>query len=191
MAGNCYGVVVLNCSYSATSPCRWIRSLISCSSLSRALTCSVWRSTGFTWTDVCSADWRTFTEPPSTNWGRACTDITSSTPSRYQHVEMLPAHLENRAAVTFSLSVLFSFQKGNLERTQEFFQKQALELQGQVEWREWFVLPFIPNPEQNPTFSPYFSRQWADTFLVSLHNFLSVLFQCMHILHQPSYKVMV
>uniref|UniRef100_A0AAR2KEB3 WD repeat-containing protein 91 n=1 Tax=Pygocentrus nattereri TaxID=42514 RepID=A0AAR2KEB3_PYGNA len=29
------------------------------------------------------------------------------------------------------------------------------------------------------TFSPYFSRQWADTFLVSLHNFLSVLFQCM------------
>uniref|UniRef100_A0AAR2JE40 WD repeat-containing protein 91 n=1 Tax=Pygocentrus nattereri TaxID=42514 RepID=A0AAR2JE40_PYGNA len=32
------------------------------------------------------------------------------------------------------------------------------------------------------TFSPYFSRQWADTFLVSLHNFLSVLFQCMHIL---------
>uniref|UniRef100_A0A7N6BMA0 WD repeat-containing protein 91 n=1 Tax=Anabas testudineus TaxID=64144 RepID=A0A7N6BMA0_ANATE len=70
-----------------------------------------------------------------------------------------------------------------IQRTQEFFQKQALELQGQVEWREWFILPFIPNPEQNPTFLPYFSRQWADTFLVSLHNFLSVLFQCMHILH--------
>uniref|UniRef100_A0A671V6W3 WD repeat-containing protein 91 n=1 Tax=Sparus aurata TaxID=8175 RepID=A0A671V6W3_SPAAU len=73
-------------------------------------------------------------------------------------------------------------QKGNLEKTQEFFQKQALELQGQAEWRDWFILPFIPAPEQNPTFSPYFSRQWADTFLVSLHNFLSVLFQCMHIL---------
>uniref|UniRef100_A0A3B4CM78 WD repeat-containing protein 91 n=1 Tax=Pygocentrus nattereri TaxID=42514 RepID=A0A3B4CM78_PYGNA len=70
----------------------------------------------------------------------------------------------------------------NQEKTQEFFQKQAVELQGQVEWRDWFVLPFIPAPEQNPAFSPYFSRQWADTFLVSLHNFLSVLFQCMHIL---------
>ncbi|KAF3702373.1 WD repeat-containing protein 91 [Channa argus] len=75
--------------------------------------------------------------------------------------------------------VINTIQKGNLEKTQEFFQKQAVELQGQVEWRDWFILPFIPTPEQNPTFSPYFSRQWADTFLVSLHNFLSVLFQCM------------
>uniref|UniRef100_A0A3Q3Q1G0 WD repeat-containing protein 91 n=1 Tax=Monopterus albus TaxID=43700 RepID=A0A3Q3Q1G0_MONAL len=78
--------------------------------------------------------------------------------------------------------VINTIQKGNLEKTQEFFQKQALELQGQVEWRDWFILPFIPSPEQNPAFSPYFSRQWADTFLVSLHNFLSVLFQYMHIL---------
>ncbi|CAJ1071073.1 WD repeat-containing protein 91 isoform X1 [Xyrichtys novacula] len=75
--------------------------------------------------------------------------------------------------------VINTIQKGNLEKTQEFFQKQALELQGQAEWRDWFILPFIPAPEQNPAFSPYFSRQWADTFLVSLHNFLSVLFQCM------------
>ncbi|CAN9504747.1 unnamed protein product [Ophioblennius macclurei] len=75
--------------------------------------------------------------------------------------------------------VINSIQRGNLEKTQEFFQKQALELQGQAEWRDWFILPFISAPEQNSAFSPYFSRQWADTFLVSLHNFLSVLFQCM------------
>ncbi|XP_056288280.1 WD repeat-containing protein 91 [Pseudoliparis swirei] len=75
--------------------------------------------------------------------------------------------------------VINTVQKGNLEKTQEFFQMQASELQSQVEWRDWFILPFIPSPEQNPAFSPYFSRQWADTFLVSLHNFLSVLFQCM------------
>uniref|UniRef100_A0A671V840 WD repeat-containing protein 91 n=1 Tax=Sparus aurata TaxID=8175 RepID=A0A671V840_SPAAU len=78
--------------------------------------------------------------------------------------------------------IINTVQRGNLEKTQEFFQKQALELQGQAEWRDWFILPFIPAPEQNPTFSPYFSRQWADTFLVSLHNFLSVLFQ---VLPQP------
>uniref|UniRef100_A0A3Q2WUU3 WD repeat-containing protein 91 n=1 Tax=Haplochromis burtoni TaxID=8153 RepID=A0A3Q2WUU3_HAPBU len=70
----------------------------------------------------------------------------------------------------------------NLEKTQEFFQKQASELQGQAEWRDWFILPFISSPEQNSAFCQYFSRQWSDTFLVSLHNFLSVLFQCMHIL---------
>uniref|UniRef100_H3CCZ4 WD repeat-containing protein 91 n=1 Tax=Tetraodon nigroviridis TaxID=99883 RepID=H3CCZ4_TETNG len=77
--------------------------------------------------------------------------------------------------------VINTIQRSNLEKTQEFFQKQALELQGQAEWRDWFILPFIANPEQNPAFAPYFSRQWADTFMVSLHNFLSVLFQCMHI----------
>uniref|UniRef100_A0A673YPS6 Uncharacterized protein n=1 Tax=Salmo trutta TaxID=8032 RepID=A0A673YPS6_SALTR len=49
-------------------------------------------------------------------------------------------------------------------------QRQAQELQGQSEWRDWFILQFITCP------------QWSDTFLVLLHNFLSVLFQCMHIL---------
>uniref|UniRef100_A0A3Q4BAT6 ARMC9 CTLH-like domain-containing protein n=1 Tax=Mola mola TaxID=94237 RepID=A0A3Q4BAT6_MOLML len=82
--------------------------------------------------------------------------------------------------------VINTIQKGNLEKTQEFFHKQASELQGQAEWRDWFILPFIPAPEQNPTFCPYFSRQWADTFLVSLHNFLSVLFQFLNcFLPQP------
>lgn len=94
----------------------------------------------------------------------------------------------NNKCITTEFLPLFSpffwlrFQKGNLEKTQEFFLRQASELQGQAEWRDWFILPFIPSPEQNSAFSPYFSRQWADTFLVSLHNFLSVLFQCMHIL---------
>ncbi|KAJ0057674.1 hypothetical protein NL108_011605, partial [Boleophthalmus pectinirostris] len=78
--------------------------------------------------------------------------------------------------------VISTVQKGNLDKTHEFFMKQGAELQGQIEWRDWFVLPFLQSPEQNPLFAPYFSRQWADTFLVSLHNFLSVLFQCMHIL---------
>uniref|UniRef100_A0AAY4ETU7 WD repeat-containing protein 91 n=1 Tax=Denticeps clupeoides TaxID=299321 RepID=A0AAY4ETU7_9TELE len=77
----------------------------------------------------------------------------------------------------FRYYLVYTVQTKNLEKTQEFFLKQALELQGQAEWRDWFILPFIPAPEQNHVFAPYFSRQWADTFIVSLHNFLSVLFQ--------------
>ncbi|XP_067856076.1 WD repeat-containing protein 91 isoform X2 [Heptranchias perlo] len=75
--------------------------------------------------------------------------------------------------------LVHTFQTNRIDKAQEFFQKQALELQNQPEWKEWFVLPFIPNPDQNPVFITYFSKQWAETFLVSLHNFLSVLFQCM------------
>ncbi|XP_077195330.1 WD repeat-containing protein 91 isoform X1 [Paroedura picta] len=75
--------------------------------------------------------------------------------------------------------LVHTVQTSRNDKTQEFFLKQASELQNQAEWKEWFVLPFILNPETNPTFGTYFSRQWADTFIVSLHNFLSVLFQCM------------
>ncbi|XP_039716545.1 WD repeat-containing protein 91 isoform X2 [Pteropus medius] len=70
-------------------------------------------------------------------------------------------------------------QTNRNDKAQEFFAKQATELQNQAEWKDWFILPFLPSPDTNPTFATYFSRQWADTFIVSLHNFLSVLFQCM------------
>ncbi|KAM9216182.1 WD repeat-containing protein 91 isoform 3-T3 [Dugong dugon] len=71
------------------------------------------------------------------------------------------------------------FRTNRSDKAQEFFAKQAAELQNQAEWKDWFALPFLPSPDTNPTFATYFSRQWADTFIVSLHNFLSVLLQCM------------
>ncbi|KFP74082.1 WD repeat-containing protein 91, partial [Apaloderma vittatum] len=82
----------------------------------------------------------------------------------------------------FRYYLVHTVQTGRNDKAQEFFLKQASELQNQAEWKDWFVLPFLPAPDSNPTFATYFSRQWADTFIVSLHNFLSVLFQCMHIL---------
>lgn len=39
------------------------------------------------------------------------------------------------------------------------------------------ALPFVKNPEDNPTYSVHFSKQWHDTMLVSLHNFLATIFQ--------------
>ncbi|KAG9464941.1 hypothetical protein GDO78_019159 [Eleutherodactylus coqui] len=82
----------------------------------------------------------------------------------------------------FRYYLVCTIQSSRTDKAHDFFQKQAPELQNQAEWKEWFALPFLPAPDVNPTFSTYFSRQWADTFTVSLHNFLSVLFQCMHIL---------
>ncbi|XP_008563768.1 PREDICTED: WD repeat-containing protein 91-like, partial [Galeopterus variegatus] len=82
----------------------------------------------------------------------------------------------------FRFYLVYTIQTNRNDKAQEFFAKQATELQNQAEWKDWFVLPFLPSPDTNPTFATYFSRQWADTFIVSLHNFLSVLFRCMHIL---------
>ncbi|XP_078589424.1 WD repeat-containing protein 91-like isoform X2 [Branchiostoma floridae x Branchiostoma japonicum] len=77
------------------------------------------------------------------------------------------------------LYLVHAMQNGRTEKVTEFFEKLAPEIQGQPEWREWFVLPFLSSPEQNPAFMMYFTKQWADTFIVSLHNFLSVIFHSM------------
>ncbi|KAJ8932676.1 hypothetical protein NQ318_021215 [Aromia moschata] len=65
------------------------------------------------------------------------------------------------------------------DKVVDFFIKMTPELQSQNEWRDWFVLPYVKNPEENPTFSLYFTKQWQDTLLVSLHNFLASIFQYM------------
>ncbi|XP_038211004.1 WD repeat-containing protein 91 [Zerene cesonia] len=65
------------------------------------------------------------------------------------------------------------------EKVAEFFAKMLPELQGQSEWRDWFMLPYIQKPEENPSFSLYFTRAWQDSVLVSLHNLLATVFQCM------------
>ena len=44
------------------------------------------------------------------------------------------------------------------------------------------ALPFTKNPEQHPTFKMYYSKEWMDVFVVTLHNFFSTLFSCLHIL---------
>lgn len=49
-------------------------------------------------------------------------------------------------------------------------------MQAFPEWRDWFALPFIKNPELQPMFETYFTRAWLDTFTLSLHNFLSTMF---------------
>ncbi|EHH52530.1 hypothetical protein EGM_12984 [Macaca fascicularis] len=74
----------------------------------------------------------------------------------------------------FRFYLVYTIQTNRNDKAQEFFAKQATELQNQAEWKDWFVLPFLPSPDTNPTFATYFSRQWADTFIVSLHNFLSL-----------------
>ncbi|KAL3268187.1 hypothetical protein HHI36_007313 [Cryptolaemus montrouzieri] len=65
------------------------------------------------------------------------------------------------------------------DKVAEFFLRMTPELQNQSEWKEWFVLPYLKNPDENPTFSLHFTKHWQDTLLLSLHNFLASIFQYM------------
>ncbi|XP_077991954.1 WD repeat-containing protein 91-like [Glandiceps talaboti] len=77
------------------------------------------------------------------------------------------------------LYVIHALQNGRSDKVNEFFDKMVVEFQGQPEWKEWFALPFIKNPEQNVMFEMYFTKMWQDTLSISLQNFFSIIFQSM------------
>jgi hypothetical protein len=73
--------------------------------------------------------------------------------------------------------VVNAVQTSRVDKAMEFLEQCASKLQGQLEWRDWYLLPFLKNPEENPVFAVYFGRNWIDTFVMSLQNFLNVVFQ--------------
>jgi hypothetical protein len=77
----------------------------------------------------------------------------------------------------FRYYLVNSIQNNKMDKVNEFFDKLAQFLQTQSEWKDWFCLPFLKNPVDNPTFSIYFNQKWIDTFAVSLQNFISIVFQ--------------
>lgn len=82
--------------------------------------------------------------------------------------------LENSILKLYAVNCIQSKQPDKLR---EFFERLTPDLQGQSEWKDWFALPFLKDPQDNPSFTIYFSRQWQDTLMLSLHNFLALVFQ--------------
>jgi hypothetical protein len=69
----------------------------------------------------------------------------------------------------------------NKDRVTEFFATYSHEIlaesgtyiSGNV--RNWFVLPYMDEPDKDPEFSVYFSPRWSELLRITLHNFLSVV----------------
>ncbi|KAF9422314.1 hypothetical protein HW555_001904 [Spodoptera exigua] len=95
------------------------------------------------------------------------------------HVQPAVRKLEYSLYKLYLVTAAQSTGGARNERITDFLSKMLPELQGQNEWRDWFMLPFIQKPEENPSFSLYFTRAWQDSVLVSLHNLLATVFQCM------------
>ncbi|XP_058467468.1 WD repeat-containing protein 91 [Malaya genurostris] len=75
--------------------------------------------------------------------------------------------------------LIIAYISNKSDKINEFFTKLASELVSQSEWKEWFFFPFCKNPEEHSAFAVCFTKQWQDTLLISLHNFLSTIYQCM------------
>ena len=73
--------------------------------------------------------------------------------------------------------LIHAIQSSKSDKAMELFENYAYKLQSQSEWKEWYCLPFLKNPEENPAFAVYFSKNWIETFIISLQNFLNIIFQ--------------
>ena len=81
--------------------------------------------------------------------------------------------LENSLLKLYAVTCVSTKQA---EKLKEFFERIASDVHGQQEWKDWFALPWLKDHQDNPAFSLYFTRQWQDTLMLSLHNFLALVF---------------
>lgn len=71
--------------------------------------------------------------------------------------------------------VIRCIQNNRKEKCKEFFERNAEELSKDKEWRDWFVLPFLNNPELHPELEPYMNKRWEEMLYISMHNFISTV----------------
>ncbi|XP_036368217.1 WD repeat-containing protein 91 isoform X1 [Octopus sinensis] len=104
-------------------------------------------------------------------WSRLNTRLFSRLDQRYM------AGVRKMEVGLLKFYLIYATQNNKHDKIMEFFEKLTTELQNQPEFREWFILPFVRNPEEHPLFSIHFTRQWQETYFLSLHNFLSAVLQ--------------
>ncbi len=69
----------------------------------------------------------------------------------------------------------------NRDKLTEFFSLYSHEILAEAgnhipgNLRNWFVLPYMEEPDKDPEFSVYFSPRWSELLKITLHNFLSVV----------------
>lgn len=93
----------------------------------------------------------------------------------------------------------------NIDKVKEFFEQYGDALSGDPDWKSWFgtklfifflqahwsflpALAYMKNPEQDEEFSLFFTKEWSETFSQTLHNFLCIVFQNIHIHYAFSFS---
>ncbi|XP_010920341.1 uncharacterized protein [Elaeis guineensis] len=73
--------------------------------------------------------------------------------------------------------IVHALQSGRQDKVVEFFGANGnYLLQKREDWMPWFAIPYVKNPNLDPQFHVYFSKEWFDALLLSFRNFLSEIF---------------
>ncbi|XP_076895146.1 uncharacterized protein LOC143547655 [Bidens hawaiensis] len=73
--------------------------------------------------------------------------------------------------------IVHAVKSGRNDKIVEFFKAYGDDLmQKDQDWISWFAIPYIKNPNWDPLFRLYFSKEWFDVLNLSVKNFLSEVF---------------
>ncbi|KAG9448416.1 hypothetical protein H6P81_014544 [Aristolochia fimbriata] len=79
--------------------------------------------------------------------------------------------------------IVHALKSGRKDKVLEFFGTYGNDLLQRGEgWTPWFAIPYVKNPNLEPQFRVYFSKEWFDTLLISFRNLISEIFNGIHIL---------
>ncbi|KAG7981397.1 hypothetical protein I3843_05G231900 [Carya illinoinensis] len=70
-----------------------------------------------------------------------------------------------------------AIQLGRKDKVVELFDMNGNEfLKRDEDWTAWFAIPYIKNPNLDPEFRIYFSKEWYEALRISVRNFFSEIF---------------
>lgn len=74
--------------------------------------------------------------------------------------------------------LVHALQKGRPDRVLDFYEHYGESfLRTGDDCHAWFALPYMKNPSTDPRFQVYFTKEWLDTLILSLRNFLCEVFE--------------
>ncbi|KJH43948.1 hypothetical protein DICVIV_10032 [Dictyocaulus viviparus] len=77
----------------------------------------------------------------------------------------------------YRLYLIKCMENKRIEKCNQFFLKCVVLTQNNPVWTEWFTFPYHPNPQGCQTFRKYYSNEWREVFVISLHNFVRMAIQ--------------
>lgn len=75
--------------------------------------------------------------------------------------------------------VVRALQSNNRDKVVEFFHvygPDLLQSSSQEDWTQWFVIPYVKNPQLDPQFRVFFGKEWSQALHLSVRNFFSEIF---------------
>ncbi|CAJ0609882.1 unnamed protein product [Cylicocyclus nassatus] len=77
----------------------------------------------------------------------------------------------------YRLYLVKCMENKRMDKCNQFFLKCAALTQNNPLWSEWFAFPYHPKPESCQAYRKYYSHEWREIFVISLHNFVRIAVQ--------------